>query len=82
MEIRRAAKPDIEEIIDVCVQSIKISCHADHKDSPEVIAGWLENKTPKQVQQWICDLEYFLVVAEGNSKIWELHISLRRVICR
>ena len=70
MEIRKATASDIEGIIDVCIQSITTSCRADHKDSPEVLSGWLKNKTPEQVLSWISDPEHFLVVAEEESTIW------------
>jgi len=70
MEVRKATASDIEEIIDVCIQAITTSCRADHKDKPEVLSAWLENKTPEQVLKWIFDPDYFLIVAEEKTKIW------------
>lgn len=51
--IRNATSEDALVICDVLRQSISACCGADHHGDPEVIAGWLANKTANNVGKWI-----------------------------
>lgn len=49
MIIRKAKAADAPAISDVLVRSIKALCAADHLDDPELIAGWIANKSPYEI---------------------------------
>ncbi len=41
----------------------------DHCNDPEILAGWLANKTPETVQTWMQHAGNRMLVAEDNSRI-------------
>lgn len=51
--IRPALVTDAEAACDVLRRSITELCIADHRGAPEILDGWLENKTPDTVRGWI-----------------------------
>lgn len=52
-EIRQATLEDANEISNVLIRSITELCAADHLDDPELIKGWIENKSPEHICQWL-----------------------------
>lgn len=51
--IREARPADAVEISDVLIRSITQLCAADHLDDPKLIEGWVANKSPEDVLNWI-----------------------------
>lgn len=51
--IREARPADAAEISDVLIRSITQLCAADHLDDPKLIEGWVANKSPEDVLNWI-----------------------------
>jgi len=47
--IRPAAPADAAAMSAVLTASIRDLCTADHRNDPEILAGWLRNKTPEMV---------------------------------
>lgn len=54
-DIRDATLKDANDISDVLIRSITELCAADHLNDPELIKGWIENKSPDHIHQWITD---------------------------
>ena len=46
--VRRARSPDAEAAATVLRASISMECAADHGNDPDIVARWLEHKTPLQ----------------------------------
>ena len=69
MEIRQALTEDADAICTVLRRSITELCVADHCNDPEILAGWLANKTPETVQTWMQHAGNRMLVAEDNSRI-------------
>ena len=44
--IRKAEPADVAAMSRVLIGSITDLCTADHRNDPEILAGWLRNKTP------------------------------------
>ncbi|HET6237238.1 MAG TPA: GNAT family N-acetyltransferase [Acetobacteraceae bacterium] len=66
----RPARPD--EAAAACAvlrSSIKELCKADHGDDPAILAPWLANKTPDQVEGWINANPMGFLVAVGSDGI-------------
>lgn len=53
IRIRSATSDDALAICDVLHQSISACCVADHHGDPDLLAGWLANKTAHNVATWI-----------------------------
>ena len=51
--IRKATTADAGEISGVLIRSITELCTADHQDDPDLIEGWLANKSPDHIREWI-----------------------------
>lgn len=51
--IRDATIADAEEISSLLIRSITDLCGEDHLDDPKLIEGWVANKTPDHVREWI-----------------------------
>jgi hypothetical protein len=53
----------------VLIASITELCEADHRNDPQLLAGWRENKSPERVAQWFESPASTLLVAERNGEI-------------
>ncbi|MBP6278793.1 MAG: GNAT family N-acetyltransferase [Rhodocyclaceae bacterium] len=51
--IRTPSLDDANAICQVIRRSITECCAADHKDDPELLAAWLQNKTTDNVCRWL-----------------------------
>ena len=68
IEIRPAVEHDACAASQVLRRSITECCIEDHKCDPEIIAGWIRNKTPETVRGWILSEQLFSVVAIIGGK--------------
>lgn len=84
MQIRPAKTDDAAEICAVVRNSIIELCGADHRGEAAVLKGWLANKTPDNVRDWIAaDDARLLVAIEGDricgaasaNREGELHLN-------
>ena len=65
--IRKAAPEDAEAACAVLVRSIKEICAPYYENDEEILAQWLENKTPANVRQWIDSDGSHCVVAVNDK---------------
>ena len=67
MHIIQATCDHAAEICDVVRRSIVQLCEDDHRADPEIIAKWLDGKTPERVKMWIQNpLNRIMLAAEGD----------------
>jgi GNAT superfamily N-acetyltransferase len=85
--IRKAAPEDAEAACAVLVRSIKEICAPYYENDEEILAQWLENKTPANVRQWIDSDGSHCVVAVnlhgqvlGFSSMYGAEIRLNYVL--
>ena len=70
MEIRDAVAGDANEACAVLRRSIVELCAADHENDLEILARWLDNKTPDNVAAWIVRPDAsMLVTVEGGTMV-------------
>jgi GNAT superfamily N-acetyltransferase len=69
MQIRPARLEDADEICAVVRNSIIELCGADHRGDATILKGWLANKTPDNVRDWIVDDNARLLVAVESGRI-------------
>ena len=69
MQIRPAKTDEAAEICAVVRNSIIELCGADHRGEAAVLKGWLANKTPDNVRNWITDDGARLLVAIEGERI-------------
>jgi GNAT superfamily N-acetyltransferase len=69
MQVRPARLEDADEICAVVRNSIIELCGADHRGDVAVLKGWLANKTPDNVRNWIADDDTRLLVAVEGGRI-------------
>ncbi len=67
--IRVARVEDGEEASRLLRRSITELCAADHRNDPDVIAGWTANKTPEDWAGWVRAGDAVLCVAEAGGRI-------------
>ncbi len=65
--IRKATPKDAEEACAVLVRSIKEICGPYYENDEEILAQWLENKTPANVRRWIESDRSYCVVAVNDK---------------
>jgi GNAT superfamily N-acetyltransferase len=65
--IRKATPRDAEAACAVLVRSITEICAPYYKNDEEVLAQWLENKTPANVRRWIESDRSYCVVAVNDK---------------
>jgi L-amino acid N-acyltransferase YncA len=61
--IRKATSEDAEAACSVLVRSIKEICAPYYENDEQILAQWLENKTPANVRRWIESGRSYCVVA-------------------
>jgi GNAT superfamily N-acetyltransferase len=68
MEIRDAVASDANQACTVLRRSIVELCAADHENDLEILARWLDNKTPENVAAWIARPDAsMLVMVDGEA---------------
>ncbi len=67
--VRPAALEDAAAAIAVVRESISRCCVADHRNDPDTLQRWLENKTVEAFGRWLGDPENFCVVEEGGGRM-------------
>jgi L-amino acid N-acyltransferase YncA len=68
--IRKATPEDAEAACAVLVRSIKEICAPYYKNDEEILAEWLENKTPANVRRWIeSDRSYCVVAVNAQGQV-------------
>lgn len=66
---RNATKADAETACTILRRSITECCVEDHRNNPELLSGWLQNKTPENVSTWFTSGENFSVVAVSSEEL-------------
>jgi GNAT superfamily N-acetyltransferase len=69
IEIRTAGPDDATAVCGVLRRSITELCAQDHRNSPDILAAWLGNKTPATVAAWFSTPSHFTVVAERDGQV-------------
>lgn len=64
---RHATAADAAEISDVLIRSITELCASDHLNDPDLIAGWVANKSPSEILDWIKQGAQFRLRISGHS---------------
>jgi GNAT superfamily N-acetyltransferase len=67
--VREASFEDAVAACEVLHRSIRELCGADHKNDETIVAEWLENKTPENVQEWLASSLTYGVVAELDGTV-------------
>ena len=68
--IRKATPKDAKAACAVLVRSIKEICGPYYENDEEILARWLENKTPANVRRWIeSDRSYCVVAVNGKGLV-------------
>jgi L-amino acid N-acyltransferase YncA len=67
--IRKATPKDAKAACAVLVRSITEVCAPYYENDEEMLAQWLENKTPANVRRWIESDRSYCVVAENDKGV-------------
>ena len=67
--IRPAVPADATAMSAVLIASICELCTADHRNDPEILAGWLRNKTPDMVLRMLERPGAQILVAERDGEV-------------
>lgn len=67
--VRPARPADAAAMSAVLTASIRDLCAADHRNDPDILAGWLRNKSPEMVRRMFDNPNAELVVAERDGEI-------------
>lgn len=77
MIVRAALLREAPQVCEVLRRSITELCVSDHGNREEVLAGWLDNKTPEVVGSWIADPDQRVLVAVVDERIAGVGAALR-----
>ena len=69
VSVRQAQVEDARVCSEVLCASIRELCTDDHHGDEQVIAGWLDNKTPETLRSWISGFEATIYVAEIDNRV-------------
>ena len=69
VSIRRASTIDADAACTVLRRSITECCVEDHHNNPELLSGWLKNKTPTNVAEWFAAKGNFSIVAVAGQQV-------------
>ena len=69
LKVRQAVTADAAACSAVLRASIRDLCTADHHGDEQIIAHWLDNKTPETLRSWIQSDESTIYVAEIDGQI-------------
>lgn len=69
MKMRDAVAEDAPAACQILRRSIVELCVADHRNDPDVMAKWLNNKTPENVRSWLLQPGNSLLVAVEDDAI-------------
>ena len=69
MIVRNATTADAEAACTVLRRSITECCGEDHHNDPELLSGWLQNKTPENVAAWFATKKNYSVVAIAGEHV-------------
>ena len=69
MEIRDATPADTHQIVTCLRRSITELCAEDHHNDPAILDRWLENKTAEQVEKWLSNTGWSMLVAVEQGKV-------------
>src|SRR4051812_5335014 len=67
ISVREARPTDALPVTEVVRDSITRLCVADHRNEPNLLGAWLENKTAENFAAWLANTENHCVVAEGPA---------------
>lgn len=67
--VRRAADGDAEAMSRVLIASIRELCAPDHGGDPELIAGWIRNKSLEGIGAMLANPELTLLVAQIGGTV-------------
>ena len=73
--IRTPSLDDANAICQVIRRSITECCAADHKDDPELLAAWLQNKTTDNVGRWLQTEGALPVIAQLQGAVVECSLA-------
>jgi GNAT superfamily N-acetyltransferase len=77
LDIRTATTSDATAICEVIRRSIVVCCIADHRNDPNVVSAWLQNKTPANTVVWIGSVDAIALVAVRGSDLVGFALSNR-----
>ena len=69
MQLRQALPTDAPAACALLRRAIELGCAADHGGEPSLLAAWLANKTPQNVQAWFASSTNYAVVVERGGEI-------------
>jgi N-acetylglutamate synthase-like GNAT family acetyltransferase len=67
IQLRQATPNDAPAACDLLRRAIEDGCAPDHGGNPDVLAAWLGNKTPANVQTWFSSPANHAVLAEHDG---------------
>lgn len=67
MIVRSARSEDAQAAIEVLRCSISELCFPDHGSDPEILSGWLANKTSADFEVWLESTQSVIVVAQDET---------------
>jgi len=69
IQLRQALPHDADAACALLRRAIEHGCAADHGGDAALLAAWLGNKTPQNVQAWFASSTNYAVLAERNGML-------------